>query len=173
MDALSYLRNIHLDKYIQDTHQAITQKFPVDNTEFDAWYTNRDHVSQGLLQMGREIAQEVREDCRFVWKKSLPQEFVEPLRREGTLPEHWEDAPDGTLFGIAILAAGWVANQAAAKSRDNPKDIARQLSDRCLRPLILASMDLGIETAERNGYLTLLPQSNLGRCQCFRKSRKK
>lgn len=149
MDASNYLRKTHLEEHIRYTHQAITEQFPINNKAFDAWYTNRQYVSQRLLEIGREIAREIREGCGVQWRKDIPEELVAALEKVGASPKQWEDGPDGALAGVAVLAAGWIANQAAAKSRDNPSDHARNVFERCIRPLIVASMDLGIEIAER------------------------
>ena len=151
MDALNYVRSRHIEGPIKDTHQAITEKFPIPiDVLFDAWYTNREHVLRKLAEMGREIARVIREDCNIKWQKDIAEEKIsEALEKKDTLPENWEDGPDGTLSGVAILVTGWVANQAAAKSRDNPQDYARLLFEKCIRPLIIATMDFGIEMAER------------------------
>ena len=147
MDGLGYLSKIDFEDCVRRTHQAITRKFPTGNVEFDAWYTRKDYVSQKLLEIGREIAQRVREDRKLQWEKVIPEQTKEALAKVGTSAEHWEDGPDGTLAGVAILAAGWVANQAAAKSRDNPNDYAWQVFETCVRPLIIDSMEFGCKIA--------------------------
>lgn len=148
MDRLNYLRTVNVERHIQNMHEAITKKFPIENTEFDAWYTNKAYVLGKLSNIGRAIARKIREDCGLTWAKDIPAEPRTALQEKGVAPENWEDGPDGTLAGVAILVAGWVANQAAAKSRDNPNDCARQVFERCIRPLIIASMDLGVKMVD-------------------------
>lgn len=114
---------------------------------FDAWYTNRPYVLQRLAELGQSTAKKLREDLLIPWHKDINY-LRELLQVEGTAPKHWEDGPDGCLAGIAIVLAGWVANQAASKTRDNPQDRAKMLFEDHIRPLINASMDLGIKMAE-------------------------
>jgi len=81
IDPSSSFTEIHLEEHIRDTHQAITAKFPINNTEFDAWYTNRQHVSKRLLEIGREIARKIREDCGLQWRKDISEELRAALRK--------------------------------------------------------------------------------------------
>lgn len=155
MDASEFLRKTGLESGIQQMHQAITEKFPIENIPFDAWYTNRCHVMSRLSEVGHSVAREIRKEFLekqgLKWSKDIPDPLRSALERAGTLPAEWEDAPDGMLAGVAILAAGWVANQAAAKTRDNPENRAKELFEKHIRPLILTSMDLGIKMAEDEG----------------------
>jgi hypothetical protein len=152
MDASEFLRKTKLESSIQQMHQAITEKFPIENIPFDAWYTNRCYVMSRLSEVGHSVAGEIRKEFLekqvTKWSEDIPEPLRSVLERAGTLPAEWEDTPDGMLAGVAIVAAGWVANQAAAKTRDNPENRTRELFEEHVRPLILASMNLGIKMAE-------------------------
>jgi len=142
------LRKIELPESIEKLHQAITEKFPINDKKFDAWYTNRPYVFQILTKLGQSIAGKLREDLRIEWRKGMPEHLWKLLEAKNTAPKNWEGSPDGALAGIAIILAGWVANQSTAKTRDNPQDPARELFEKNIRPFIIASMDLGIKMAE-------------------------
>jgi len=151
VDASSFLRIIRIEEHVGKLHEAITKKFAINNMEFDAWYTNRDYVLRQLAENGRAMAMRLRSTLGFTWQKGISEELRAALHKAGTQPTDWEDGPDGTLSGVAILVAGWVANQAAAKTRDNPQDAAKELFEKHVRSLILASMDVGVKMAEREG----------------------
>ena len=108
MDASEFLRKTGLESCIQQMHQAITEKFPIENIPFDAWYTNRCHVMSRLSEIGHSIAREIRkgflEKQGLKWSKDISGPLRSALERAGTLPAEWEDAPDGMLAGIAIIA---------------------------------------------------------------------
>jgi hypothetical protein len=116
---------------------------------FDAWYTNRYYVLQKLEEFGRNIAEKVRNEFSYSWSKGMSDQLSELLQMEGTFPKNWEDGPDGCLAGMAIILAGWGANQTTAKTRDNPQDCSKILFEKHIRTLINASMDFGIKMAER------------------------
>lgn len=144
-----HLRNIELPESITKVHQAITKQHPINGYEFDAWYTNRSCVLQSLAELGQSIAKKLREDLGFSWcKEGMPEHIWKLLEAKNVAPKDWENAPDGALAGITIVLAGWLANQAAGKTRDNPQDGARGLFEESIRPLIIASMDVGIRMAE-------------------------
>lgn len=143
-----HLGKIELPESITKVHQAITEKHPINGYEFDAWYTNRSGVFQNLAELGLSTARKLREDLGIQWRKDMPEYLWKLLEAKDVAPKHWENAPEGTLAGIAIVLAGWLANQAAGKARDDPQDAARELFEKCVRPLIIASMDVGIRTAE-------------------------
>ncbi|MHA2063526.1 MAG: hypothetical protein ACXABY_04000 [Candidatus Thorarchaeota archaeon] len=145
---VEYLREKELPKTIDRVHQAVTQKFPINSDEFDAWYTNRPQVFQSLVELGQSTARRLRQDFEFSWRKDMSEDLFRLLESEDSAPEYWEDSPDGALTGVLIVLGGWVANQAAQKSRENPQDDARVLFDEYIRPLLIGSMDLGVQMAE-------------------------
>lgn len=133
---------------IERIHQVITEKFPIDSFRFDAWYTNRPFVFSRLGKIGQAMAKTIREEVGIPWRKDVAEPLRSLLEDKNAAPRSWEDGPDGALAGLAIILVGWIANQAAQKSRDNRNDKAIELFEKCLRPLLLASMDLGVKTAE-------------------------
>lgn len=141
------LKRLRLPESVQQLHEAITQKHPINGAEFDAWYANRSLVFERLEALSRSIAKNLREDLGFSWQKHVSGHLWALLEAKHVAPRNWEDAPDGALAGMAMLLAAWVANQATAKTRDDPQDAAKELFQNHVRPLILASMDLGIELA--------------------------
>ncbi len=149
MDYQEYLRNIGLEESVAKLHHAITEKFALNGLEFDAWYTNREHVYQNIEKLAQSTASTLRENSGFNWVKSLPEPLERVLKARNIALKNWEDGPDGTLAGIAILLAAWVANQAAQKSRDNPTDAAKKLFEEWLQPLIIAAMQVGVSMGER------------------------
>ena len=96
------LRKIELPESIEKLHQAITEKFPINDKKFDAWYTNRPYVFQILTKLGQSIAGKLREDLRIEWRKGMPEHLWKLLEAKNTAPKNWEGSPDGALAGIAI-----------------------------------------------------------------------
>lgn len=139
---------MQVPEYIKKLHLSITRKSPIDDKEFDAWYTNRQHVFQTLLELGQSIAKKLREDLKLLWSKGVPENILKLLQAENVAPVNWEDSPEGVLTGIVIILAGWLANQTTGKTLDCPKDVAREIFQKHIRPLIIASMDLGTKMAE-------------------------
>lgn len=143
-----YLNAIGLPEAVKKIHEILTEKHPVNGSEFDAWYTNREHVLRNLEGLGRLTAKRIREDLGLIWAKQIPEPLRRLLTSKNVAPNFWEDSPEGTLTGVCIIVAAWIANQAAQKSRDNPADSARDLFENSIRPLIAASMDVGIKLGQ-------------------------
>ena len=137
------VQKIDLECKIRELHEVITKNFPIGQTEFDAWYTNRQYALERLVEIGQRIAVGLREEMGFDWNKGLSNELVRDLQEKGIPHKHWEDGPDGAIVGIAILVAGWIANQTARKSKHDPNDLAGHYFQKHIRPLIQASIELG------------------------------
>jgi len=147
-DTHGILRQIALRESVQKIHSAITEQFPTDGMTFDAWYTRRDEVWKNMDRLSQLTADKLRRVLGIQWRKDLPGSLLEVLKTKGTAPENWEDGPDGTLAGLAIITCAWIAHQSAQKTRDNPDDIARKIFEERLKPLIMAAMEDGIKMAE-------------------------
>jgi hypothetical protein len=144
MDISELSQLVDIKKEIEKLHLIVTEKFHPPSNGFDAWYTNKPYVLLGIVGGGSRIAQKLRMILKYLWAKEIPKEVKVILKKPENEPVVWEESPDGVFAGIAILLAGWVANQYAAKLRDNPNsDCERILKD--FRLLINKSMELGID----------------------------
>jgi hypothetical protein len=152
-----------LTKYINDIHNIICTKKAgedigvnlITHESTDAWYRDNIDVLQKIGEMGGDIAKRIRENKNITWEKTFSlrkedgtEEKFYFKKKDGSKIE-WEDAPDGKLIGITILLACWIANQATAKTRDNPNNNAKVIFDNYLHRLIEESINLGIKMAER------------------------
>ena len=155
LDLGQYLRDIGLLDYIDQVHTSITEKHPMEEIEFDAWYTNRDVVFHKMCELSHLLAKRIRQDYSLNWKKQVPNEILQVLENNKVAPNNWEDSPDGTLTGMTILCAGWIASQCAAKTRDNPKSPALSIFQNIIHPLINTSMVVGTEV--KNKYAKQQP----------------
>ncbi len=146
MDEL--IRGLKLEERIKEVHKVITEQHMLDSISFDVWYTDEDFVLRKLIRLGHEVARELQ-NGRFSWDKILPNELSEKFKKAGKGSIEWEDAPDGALAGLAILRSGWVANQSAAKTRDNPEDNALQIFDNYTCPAIAYAKQYGKALAKK------------------------
>ena len=146
MDEL--IRGLELEERIKEVHEVIAEQHMLDSISFDAWYTDEDFVLRYLLRLGHEVARDLR-NGRFRWDKILPNELSEKFKKAGKSSVEWEDGPDGTLAGLAILLSGWVANQSAAKTRDDPEDNALQIFDNYTCPAIAYANQYGKALAKK------------------------
>lgn len=142
------ISQVGLDAKVKRVHNIITEKHVLDDVTFDAWYTDTDFVLRSLLSLGKEVAKELRQD-RMHWTKPLPEPLAKVLKERGNSVADWEDSPDGALAGMAILLSGWIANQSAAKTRDNPDDVALWWFDNYVRPTIISAMEHGRIAAQK------------------------
>ena len=81
IDPSSFFTEIHLEEHIRDTHQAITAKFPINNTEFDAWYTNRQHVRKDSLKLGMRLHGKSERTADFSGGKTFLKSLGQPSER--------------------------------------------------------------------------------------------
>lgn len=142
-----YLRQYSFKQTLDEVHRIITEKCLLEGQCFDAWYTNNEKVLLKLKDMGKCLASRIREDLNVCWCKRMDttSDLWKVLDKHGRAPKDWEDSPDGTLAGLAVILAGWVANQLSAKARDKPsgKDIEILLDN--FKLLVNASIELGNE----------------------------
>lgn len=148
-DRDEWIHGLKLEERIMELHKVITEQHTSDGISFDAWYTDNDFVLRELLHLGRKVARELRIQHRLRWDKTLPNELLEKFQKAGKDPIEWEDGPDGALAGLTILLAGWVANQSAAKTRDNHEDIALEIFDNHTCPAIEYAKQYGKALAKK------------------------
>lgn len=141
------VKQIGLEEKIGKVHLTLTEKKSLEGVQFDAWYTDPDFVLRELLKLGKEVAKGLRTG-RYQWSKTIPNALSEVLEKKGNPFREWEDGPDGALAGLAILLSGWIANQSAAKTRDNPNDMALWWFENYVRPAIINAMEYGKNAAQ-------------------------
>jgi hypothetical protein len=144
MEVKNYLIKAKLPAHIIKVHEAITTKQPIDENEFDQWYTNKPKFFLDLENIAKLLAKQIRRDFIKKYTKDLPEHISKLLTNIGTEPRNWEDSPDGTLTGLSILLAGWVASQLTAKAKNNPNQDEKYLL-KYFQLLINGAIEIGIE----------------------------